>query len=165
VLSLLLLSAALADAPASMSVSYSTTFDLAATVDKVCPQTGLCDCTVRYEGRGTLVEASGDRWTYQGTYKVTEGSCHSALMLWAPSDGKAFHTVRVSGDTVTEWIAHRDRDDTTRKSTGIKEGGQVYLYAMSADIDDGVARHSESEAGKAGPLSMTSSHSLVLSFE
>ncbi len=151
--------------PTQVSVSYVTTFDLGAMAERACAQGGLCDCTVRYEGTGTLVDQAEGRLTFQGTWAIADGRCHDALMLWVPADGEAFHTLRVADNVLTEWIAHDAAGDTTRKTRDIKAGGQVYLHDFAALMTDGAAIHSESDQGKVGPMMLKSTHSLTVKLQ
>ena len=160
---LLSLSALAADAR-TVAVTYTARFDLPAAADQVCGATQICDCQVTWSGTGKLREASGDRLTFEGTWKVTAGACNEAFMLWTPTDGLAFHTVRLSGSTVTEWIAHDQAGDTTRFESDIKSRGQVWLAGMAAQIDPAThtASHFERESGMAGPFKIATEHSLTL---
>lgn len=163
---LLMAGPALAGAPSAISVTYTTKFDLPAMADQVCGSTGVCDCAVTYRGEGKLVEQSGDRWTFKGTWKQTDGRCNDAFLFWTPSDGVAYHTLRVSADgsTVTEWIAHAKASATDRLTSNIKAGGQVWLAGMQAQVDPEAhaANHFERETGDAGGIGITSEHRLTV---
>lgn len=155
---------ALAADPRSLAVTYTARFDLPPDADQVCPMTAICDCKLTWSGTGTLREGSGDRLTFEGTWAVTEGSCNDAFVLWTPSDGTAYHTIRLSADrtTVTEWIAHDKLGDSTRFQSDIKARGQVWLTGMTAVVDGttGTAVHFERETGDVGPFKLTTEHSL-----
>ena len=141
-------------------------FDLPPVVDQVCGSTQICDCTATWAGAAKLREASGDRLTFEGTWALTSGSCNDAFMLWAPPDGTAFHSIRLSADkaTVTEWVAHERLADSARFETDIKSRGQVWLAGMAAQIDPAThtAVHFERATGDAGPFKITSEHVLTL---
>lgn len=164
----LLLTTALAEAgaPARIAVTYTTRFDLPAMADQVCAQTKICDCSVTYRGEGELVEEAGDRWTYKGSWKKTDGSCNDAFLMWTPADGVAWHTFRVAdgGATFTEWIAHGKASATTRVTSNIKASGQVWLADLRASLDPetGAAMHFERETGDAGGIAISSEHRLTI---
>lgn len=163
---ILLASSAVA-APRSVAITYTTRFDLPPTADQVCGATKICDCVVTYAGGGTLREEAGDRLTFEGTWKLSEGACNAAFLLWTPADGTAFHTLRRSADgTITEWIAHDRLADTTRFESDIKARGQVWLAPLAASVDPATrtAVHFERETGSAGPFAITSEHSLTVTF-
>lgn len=153
--------------PAALTVTYQTTFDLGGAADQLCGLTGLCDCTVTYEGTGRFVRSSGDRHTYRGTYRRTGGSCHEILTLWTPTSAEAHHTVRLNGDILTEWIAHASEGDIEPLRSGAKARGQVWLADFTAVIDpvSHTARHTESETGNAANIPIHSTHTLTVVFE
>ena len=86
---LLLSSAASAAEPRTLTVGYTVRFDLPTVADQVCSATQICDCVATWAGAGTLREASGDRLTFEGTWKLTDGTCNEAFLLWSPPDGTA----------------------------------------------------------------------------
>ncbi len=155
-------SLATAAPPQTMTVSYQTTFDLGGIADQLCSATGLCDCTVTYEGRGSWVRSSGDRHTFEGTYTKTGGSCHEALMLWVPPTQAAYHTVRVADGAVTEWIAHARAGDDQRIQSQIKASGQVWLADFTAALDPAThtAQHVEHDNNTASGIPIASTHRL-----
>ena len=149
-------------APAQVAVRYTVRFDIGS--DAVCAPTQVCDCAVTWEGTGKLVSAEAGSLLYGGTWKQTSGHCHDALTLWTPTDGKAFHTLRLdrAGTAVTEWIAHARDTDTTRFTHDIKARGQVWLSDFAAPIDPKthIAVHKESAVGEVGGVTIASEHSL-----
>lgn len=164
-LTLLLLPAiATAEPPQQVEVVYSVTFDLGQMGDTACQITGICDCSLTYQGGGTLARSSGSTHVFEGTWKHTEGSCTDAFMLWAPSDGVAFHHLVLDGDTVKEWMVSKGASDA-RRSSGMKAAGQFWITGMAADIDGstGKATHRETESSQAGGISITTKHELKLS--
>jgi hypothetical protein len=165
---LTLLAVALAADPKTIEVTYEVKFDLSSQADAVCAMTGICDCDVTWSGRGALVSSEGSTRTYHGTWKVARGSCNDALMLWTPTDGDAYHTVRLSDDgtSILEWIAHDRAGDTTRFADNIKARGQVWLGDFKAPINPGThtATHQEKDTGDAGGIAIASAHTLTVVF-
>ena len=158
--------------PATIEVRYTVQFDVPGMLDALCPTSGLCDCTVTWAGTGTRLaaerKAEPGLLTFEGTWAKVEGGCHDALELWSPTDGKAFHTLRLSPDgrSVVEWIAHRDRASIVRLHAGAKASGQVWLAEMAAPLGpSGVARHEEKASGDVGGMSLGSTHTLVLTLK
>ena len=153
-------------APAKVAVRYTVRFDIGR--DEVCASTKVCDCAVTWEGTGKLLSTQAGSLLYGGTWKQTSGRCHDALTLWTPTDGKAFHTLRLdsAGTSVTEWIAHARAEDTTRFTHDIKAQGQVWLADFQAPIDPKthIAVHSENATGDAGGVTIASEHSLRIVF-
>ena len=153
-------------APAKVAIRYTVRFDIGR--DDVCAQAQVCDCQVTWEGTGKLLSTPAGSLLYGGTWKQTSGHCHDALTLWTPTDGKAFHTLRLdrAGTAVTEWIAHARAEDTTRFTHDIKARGQVWLSDFTARIDPKthVAVHKESATGEAAGVTIASEHSLRIAF-
>lgn len=155
---------AAASPPQAVTVTYQTRFDLGGSADQLCGVTGLCDCTVTYEGKGTFVRSTGDRHTFQGTYRRTSGSCHDILTLWTPPDQAAYHTIRLVDGQLTEWIAHANAASIEPVRSNIKASGQVWLSDFTAAIDAAshTALHVETDSGNAAGIPIQSTHTLTV---
>lgn len=125
--------AALAEEPgpfaevSSFEGSYTLTIDMPAAADSVCSVTGYCDCSSTYTAQGKKVGETPDSVTFQGSWKLGDSDCHALFkgLLWAGPE--AYHTVKLADDGITEWVAHRDKENTTKVTEGSKAAGQFWI--------------------------------------
>ena len=166
------MSAAAEEPPAEAEVTpivelkYKLRFDMDGMGDQLCASTGFCDCTAEFKGAGQLVESEGVRRTFEGSWTLESNDCNPNLTPWVPSDGKAFHTVRMSADgaSVDEWLVHADRTKPDRLTSGMKEGKQYWIAEMGAPLnpETGVMVHAETESQRVQIMSLTTVHNLQM---
>lgn len=151
----------------TVSVIYTANFDLIGGLAEIACKTGLCDCEAVYQGTGTLHASKDQSYTFRGTFTQTSGECHESITFWSPEDGKSYHTLHFNEDesALTDWVAHKKSTDKTPFSVekGIKENGQCFIAEMNAVLGaDGSITHTESDTGKAGPFTLTSTHTVKI---
>jgi hypothetical protein len=151
----------------SVSITYTANFDLIGGLAEIACKTGLCDCEAVYQGTGALHSNKDHTYTFRGTFKQTSGECHESITFWSPEDGKSYHTLHFNEDetALTDWVAHKKSADKRPFSVeqGIKENGQCFIAQMNAVLGaDGSITHTESDTGKAGPFTLTSTHTVKI---
>jgi hypothetical protein len=151
----------------SVSITYTANFDLIGGLAEIACKTGLCDCEAVYQGAGTLHSSKDHTYTFRGAFTQTSGECHESITFWSPEDGKSYHTLHFNEDesALTDWVAHKKLVDKRPFSAeeGIKENGQCFIAEMNAVLDaDGSTTHTESDTGKAGPFTLTSTHTVKI---
>lgn len=159
---LILLSSALAG-PTQVQITYTATFDLDATGDQICPLTGFCDCASTYLGTGMLQTEEGDRMTFYGTWKASQNTCGKELTIWVPADGKAFHTLRHGGGSLSEWVVHADASKHQRLLSGMKTSGQFWMNEIDLSWPGTTFAVKQSDGTTlAGGIKLQASHDLQI---
>lgn len=151
-----------AEGGAQLELNYRVDFDLDAMGDKLCGLTKFCDCSSVYVGRGTLVEKTKDRWTFEGTWEITQNSCKDPLQVWLPADGKAFHSFKVVDGKMVEWVVHGDKSNHIARKEGIKEHGQFWMNELAVTWPTKRFETTQQDNGDMGMgITLTGKHLLI----
>ncbi len=147
------------EAASTLEVQYRVTFEVADPTGALCSMAKVCPCESVYEGTGAKPKRSGDRITFKGTWAIASNTCSEQFTLWGGVEGKVHHSLTFDDGTLSQWVVHRDADAHEPLKSGMKEGGQVYLTALSVPwAADGVLAHEESEEKEMMSVKITTKH-------
>lgn len=113
-----------------VELTYTVAFDVNAKGDQICGFTGICDCRSTYVGTGERVGSDG--LVFKGTWRSVSNTCKEELVVWTPPDGVAWHTFRVAGPTLTEWVVHGREGGSTKLQSGMKANQQFWIDELGA---------------------------------
>ena len=137
----------------SYTVDYTLHWDFDDAFEVLLQEYGLVDCTNVYRGSGSQTDASGDRVSFQGEWKLIETDCKEELadpqIVWFNKNtGESYSSFYFAGsiDLLDVWIQHRDADDISPLGSP-NQNGQWYITAMNSPFNTTTffADHTETE--------------------